>query len=76
VGIKEFTTAMRQLLEFPTSSPDYDKSWTVRRGDTLSSVAGALFQEPANWRDIARANAIDDPRTLEPGRELAIPRLR
>jgi hypothetical protein len=76
VGIKEFSTAMRMMLEQPTSSPDFDKSWTARRGDTLSSVAGALFQQPANWRDIARANGIDDPRTLEPGRELAIPRLR
>ena len=48
----------------------------MRRGDTLSSVAGALYQDPAAWRDIARANQIDDPRSLEPGRELAIPRLR
>jgi hypothetical protein len=76
VGIKEFSTVMRKMLDNPTSSPDFDKSWTVRRGDTLSSIAGALFQEPANWRDIARANDIDDPRTLERGRELAIPRLR
>jgi hypothetical protein len=76
VGLKEFTTVSQELLASPTSSPDFDKSWTVRRGDTLSSVAGALYQEPARWREIARANDIDDPRQLEPGRELAIPRLR
>lgn len=76
VGLKEFTTVARALLEAKTASPDFDKSWTVRRGDTLSSVAGALYQEPARWREIARANDIDDPRRVEPGRELAIPRLR
>lgn len=76
VGIKEFSTVMQKLLEQPTHSPDFDKSWTVRRGDTLSSIAGALFQDPAQWRAIARANGIDDPRSVEPGRELAIPRLR
>lgn len=76
VGIKEFSSVTRKMLEQPTSSPDFDKSWTVRRGDTLSSIAGAIYQEPANWRDIARANGIDDPRSVDPGRELAIPRLR
>jgi hypothetical protein len=76
VGLKEFAPVAQQLLESKTASPDFDKSWTVRRGDTLSSIAGALYQDPARWREIARANGIDDPRTLEPGRELAIPRLR
>jgi hypothetical protein len=76
VGIKEFNDVALELMSNPNSSPDFDKSWTVRRGETLSSIAGALFEQPANWRDIARANGIDDPRTLEPGRELAIPRLR
>ena len=76
VTLKEFASVAQQLLESKTASPDFDKSWTVRRGDTLSSIAGALFEDPARWRDIARANDIDDPRTLQPGRELAIPRLR
>jgi hypothetical protein len=76
VGFKEFSPVAQQLLLTKTQSPDFDKSWTVRRGDTLSSLAGALYQDPARWRDIARANAIDDPRALEPGRELALPRLR
>jgi hypothetical protein len=76
VGLKEFTPVAQQLLETNPQSPDFDKTWTVRRGDTLSSVAAALYQEPERWREIARASDIDDPRTLEPGRELTIPRLR
>ena len=76
VALKEFIPIKEDLSKANPYSPDFDKSWTVRRGDTLSSVAAAIFQDPARWRDIARANGIDDPRTLEPGRELPIPRLR
>jgi hypothetical protein len=76
VGLKEFAPVARQLLESKTQSPDFDKTWTVRSGDTLSSIAGALYQDPGLWREIARANGIADPRQLAPGRELSIPRLR
>jgi nucleoid-associated protein YgaU len=76
VGLKEFVPIDQQLKVAKPRSPDVDKTWTVRRGDSLSSIAGALYQEPARWREIARANGIDDPRTLAPGRELSIPRLR
>lgn len=76
VGLKQFTPVDVQIKESKTLSPDFDKSWTVRRGDTLSSIAAALYQQPERWREIARANDIDDPRELETGLELAIPRLR
>ena len=77
LGLKEFIPVKEQLQKGnPYLSPDFDKSWTVRRGDTLSSVAGASLQDPAYWRDIARASGIDDPRRLEPGTVLTIPRLR
>jgi contractile injection system tube protein/LysM domain-containing protein len=76
MGLKEFVPIKQQLTKANPYSPDFDKAWTVRRGDTLSSVAGAVFKDPARWRDIARASAIDDPRTLEPGTVLSIPRLR
>lgn len=85
VVLKEFIAVKEQLQSKknpyvtkanPYLSPDFDKSWTVRRGDTLSSVAGAILQDPAGWRDIARASGIDDPRALEPGTVLTIPRLR
>jgi LysM repeat protein len=43
------------------------------RGDTLSGLAAAYLGDPALWRDIARANRIDDPFDLAPGRSLVIP---
>jgi nucleoid-associated protein YgaU len=48
----------------------------VRRGDTLSSIAAAVYRDPGLWREIARANDIKDPRILPPGRLLLLPRLR
>jgi Contractile injection system tube protein/LysM domain len=42
-------------------------------GDTLQSLAAAFLGDPALWRDIARANSIDDPLHLTPGLRLVIP---
>ncbi|SNS15243.1 LysM domain-containing protein [Geodermatophilus saharensis] len=42
-------------------------------GDTLSGLAAAFLGDPALWRDIARANDLDDPFDLPPGRPLVIP---
>jgi nucleoid-associated protein YgaU len=41
--------------------------------DTLAGIAGAYLGDPGLWRDIARANRIDDPLTLTPGQTLVIP---
>jgi nucleoid-associated protein YgaU len=42
-------------------------------GDTLSGLAAAFLGDAALWRDIARANDLDDPFDLPPGRPLVIP---
>lgn len=54
-------------------SPDVAKTRVVRRGETLSSIAGEEYANPALWRPIAEANGIDNPRRLVPGTALAIP---
>jgi LysM repeat protein len=45
----------------------------VLAGDTLSGLAAAFLGDAGRWRDIARANGIDDPFDLPPGRSLVIP---
>jgi nucleoid-associated protein YgaU len=47
----------------------------VTRGETLSAIAAKMYRNPALWRPIAEANGIDDPRRLEAGRRLSIPKL-
>ena len=56
-------------------SPDVAKTRPVRRGDTLSSIAAIEYKDPTQWRPIAEANAIDNPRLLKPGQVLTIPTL-
>jgi nucleoid-associated protein YgaU len=56
-------------------SSDVDKQRVVRRGDTLSSIALEVHGDASQWRAIAAANNIDDPRQqgVTPGRVLRIP---
>ena len=56
-------------------SADVPKTRIVQGGDTLSSIAGAEYNNPYMWRPIAEANHIDNPYRLTPGQVLAIPTL-
>ena len=76
VVLKEYRPVEIQVRERPTQSPDFEKSYVVRRGDTLSSIAGAVYRDVSVWRAIARENGIKDPRSVAPGTTLALPRLR
>lgn len=75
ITLKEFRPAAQQVLDTPRSSPSVEKSYVVRRGDTLSSIAAAVYRRADAWRELARANGITDPRDLTPGRVLTVPRL-
>jgi nucleoid-associated protein YgaU len=58
----------------PTSGGERARrSHVLRRGEALHSIAFAAYGNPARWRDIARANGIDNPFRLAPGRELLLP---
>ncbi len=76
VVLKEYRPVAAQILENEHHSPDVEKTWVVRRGDTLASISAAVFRDPALWREIARANDLKDPRRLRPGAVLTVPRLR
>jgi nucleoid-associated protein YgaU len=38
-------------------------------------IADEEYEEPGLWREIAKANGINNPRNLEYGRTIIIPRL-
>lgn len=50
----------------------------VRRGDRLSNIAAQVYDDPTQWRVIAQANRLSDPRNLDAliGQTLTIPKLR
>jgi len=73
--IKEYTTVDQQRAIAQKQSPDLEKAYVVKRGDTLSAIAEVAYGDATQWRAIAAANGISDPRTLTIGMVLTIPRL-
>lgn len=54
-------------------SANFQARYVVQRGDTLSSIAGEVYNDPTNWRPIANANGLDNPLAIRPGQVLSIP---
>jgi hypothetical protein len=77
VVMKEYRPVEVQFRdsESKQTSPDVEKRYVVRAGETLSSISAAVFRDPARWREIALANGILDPRLVAPGTVLTVPRL-
>lgn len=55
------------------NSPDRTKARTVREGDKLYMFAYSEYGSCCEWRRIAQANDIDDPRRLDAGSNIIIP---
>ena len=66
--------AFEQIEQLHLKSSDHTKAHTLVAGETLSSVAYAAYGDPRAWRDIAEANAIEDPLAVPAGTILRIPR--
>jgi Contractile injection system tube protein/LysM domain len=71
--IKEAKTAKQQLEEKPRNSPDHTKRRTVKMGETLALIAFEEYDDAAEWRRIADANGIVDPKEVRPGTVLTLP---
>lgn len=57
----------------PGVVPPKFSRYTIRKGDTLASIAAAQLGSADKAELIARANPLKNPLKLEPGRELLIP---
>ena len=44
----------------------------IEEGTTLDEVANRAFNDPTRWREIAEANRVDDPLSLQPGSLLSL----
>ena len=73
VTLKEYREVDVQVKEISLQSADLTKRWVVTQGDSLWSIAAKEYGTPGDWRLIAEANKIDNPRTLTPGEELIVP---
>lgn len=71
--IKEYLTLNQQLFQLKLSSPDKTHAHVIARGETLGAIAYQYYSDCTTWRNIADANAIDDPRRLTPGLQVTVP---
>jgi len=75
VDFIQFTLPVEELKKKEPHSADHTKTYIVKVGDTLTGIAGLFYKDPRKWRPIADENNIQDPRELEPGQKLIIPRI-
>lgn len=57
----------------PSTSTDTPRTYTVKEGDMLSTIAVAIYGEERAWFDIAQANPSIDPKQLQIGQVLVLP---
>lgn len=76
VTLREYKTLKEQLDHLNLSSPDRTHSHVLERGETLSALSARFYQDVGDWRVIADANNIEDPRRLKAGAFLTIPPTR
>jgi nucleoid-associated protein YgaU len=75
VVFNEFRNVDLESKEVKRETADYTKVHVVTQGETLSGIAAQEYGDPALWRVIALANAVDRPRVLAAGHELRLPSL-
>lgn len=76
VTFNEFKNAELEQKEIKRETADYTRWHEVVQGETLSSIAARVYDNPASWRAIAISNDVDDPFELPVGSRLLIPQLR
>ncbi len=73
VSFKEYVEPKKQEQSNSSSNSFPAKTHTVQAGETLAGIAGKLWGRPGDWRLLAKANGIDNPQQLQPGRALTVP---
>jgi Contractile injection system tube protein len=75
VTFTQYRTIQEQLQEPRRNSADKTKHRMVQGPDDLWLLADREYGDVAHWRRIARANRIDDPRSIVAGDVLVLPPL-
>jgi nucleoid-associated protein YgaU len=74
VSFREAWTIEEQLKVTPRHSSDRTRLHRVVRGETISQIAYKEYSDSEQWRPIADANLLANPRRLQSGSVLQIPR--
>jgi Contractile injection system tube protein len=71
VKLREYQTIEQMIAKLQTA--DHTKTRILKRRQRLDQLAANEYDTPAEWRRIADANDVDDPRQILPGTNLVIP---
>jgi len=75
ISFKEYRTLTEQLRTPRRESADKSKRRVIVGADSLWALAAREYKDPAQWKLIADANELDDPRDIAPGQWLYLPPL-
>lgn len=75
VTFKEYSLPEEELQRNPQRGSFPVQTYTVKTGDTLSSIANTFWKKPGDWRRIAVSNQISNPRILRSGEIIIIPEI-
>jgi len=75
VSFSRYLDPEREAKAVDRQTADFSKFHAVVDGQTLSAISALYYEDPRQWRPIALANALTDPRDLRPGQALRIPSL-
>lgn len=69
------TAAPARATDRPRQAPRRDRTYVVRRGDTLTRIAERELGDGSRWRELyeANRNKLDSPDSLPVGEELHLP---
>lgn len=73
---QEFIAPAKVNLPRPPESPDTTKYRTLHQGDSLWALSAEEYGQPEEWRAIANANHLANPRVLRSGDRLVLPALK
>lgn len=76
VIVGEERSVLQQSARQPNESPDRTKERTLAQGDQLWMIAGQEYDDPGQWKVIAEANGILNPRKLEKAAVLKVPSIK
>jgi hypothetical protein len=73
VAFKQYKPLSEQLVDPRRNSADKTKRRIVAAHDSIWLIAHREYGDTRDWRRIAAANRIDDPRAIRPGAVLLVP---
>ncbi|MBC7909340.1 MAG: peptidoglycan-binding protein [Pyrinomonadaceae bacterium] len=71
VKLREYQTVEQMVANL--NSADRTKAHVLKRRERLDQLSAQEYDSPAEWRRIAEANDIEDPRRVAPGTLLKLP---